>query len=297
MIGTRTLRWYSQSKGEPTCRQADRAARRRRSRLIAVESLEVRALLSIQGLPTLLTEADDIAKVRRDGYAPDQVQIAQVQPDTTDQAMVATDYAEVAALVAPVLQFNPNADRSPFAIPVVQESSGGSPAPQFNPNADRGPFAIPTVQPSVPQEPQPGDLTYSTKFDLRPAGYVSPVKDQGACGSCWAFATYASLESSILKSGGPTMDFSENHLKDDHGFNLGPCDGGNIYMSQAYLSRWDGPVSEADDPYRPYDDRPSPGGQPQCYVRDMSILDTSPEIKDALINFGALHTSMAWEDW
>ena len=31
----------------------------------------------------------------------------------------------------------------------------------------------------------------------------------------------------------------------------GACDGGNIYMSTAYLTRWAGPVAEADDPYDP----------------------------------------------
>lgn len=96
-------------------------------------------------------------------------------------------------------------------------------------------------------------------------------------------------------AGGPVTDFSENHLKNYGGFDYGPCDGGNFWMSQAYLSRGDGPVGEMDDPYHDYDDRPSPGGDPQYYVRETTMLDTDSEIKDALMTYGALDTSMWWD--
>jgi len=63
-------------------------------------------------------------------------------------------------------------------------------------------------------------------------------------------------------------------------------------MAQAYLSRWDGPASEADDPYRDYDDRPSPGGPPQYYVREVLEFDTDAELKNGLMTYGAISTSM-----
>lgn len=130
-------------------------------------------------------------------------------------------------------------------------------------------------------------------FSLLPT-YVTDIRNQGSCGSCWAFATYGAIESTVLMEGGPALDLSENHLKNEHGFDLAPCAGGHVWMSWAYLSRLDGPVAEADDPYHAYDDRPSPGGPRQGFLRE-GILHTTPEtIKNAVMTTGAVMTSMHW---
>ncbi len=49
-------------------------------------------------------------------------------------------------------------------------------------------------------------------FDWRTQGIVPAVRDQGGCGSCWAFGTVGVMESAVKKAGGPLTDLSEQFL-------------------------------------------------------------------------------------
>lgn len=143
-------------------------------------------------------------------------------------------------------------------------------------------------------------LSLPASYDLRTLGKVTPVKDQGPCGSCWAFGTYGSLESYLLTP--ETWDFSENNLKNTHGFDLGHCEGGNEYMSTAYLARWSGPVNESDDPYNPLSNYSPSNLSEQKHIQQVLFLPDragpldNNNIKQAVMSYGAVYTSIYWDD-
>jgi C1A family cysteine protease len=136
-------------------------------------------------------------------------------------------------------------------------------------------------------------------FDLRSTGKLTPVKEQGQCGACWAFSTYGSLESTNLPAS--TWDFSENNLKNNHGFDLSPCQGGNYLMAAAYLARWAGPVSESADPYQESGTRKVQNAPVLQHVQEISFLPSrqgpldNAHIKQAIRENGAVYSSIRWE--
>merc|ERR1712224_509583 len=66
----------------------------------------------------------------------------------------------------------------------------------------------------------------ASSVDWTTQGAVTPIKDQGQCGSCWAFGTTGGIEGSWQLATGPLKSLSEQQLVDCSTQNLG-CQGGN----------------------------------------------------------------------
>jgi len=88
----------------------------------------------------------------------------------------------------------------------------------------------------------------STTVDWRTKGAVTDVKDQGQCGSCWAFSATEAIESYSFLSSGKLVELSPQQItscdKTDGG-----CNGGNTETAYGYVNKAGGIETSANYPY------------------------------------------------
>ncbi|EEF46275.1 thiol protease aleurain-like [Ricinus communis] len=86
--------------------------------------------------------------------------------------------------------------------------------------------------------------------DWREVGIVSPVKNQGHCGSCWTFSTTGALEAAYHQAFGKGISLSEQQLVDCAGaFNNFGCHGGLPSQAFEYIKYNGGLETEEAYPY------------------------------------------------
>jgi len=142
-----------------------------------------------------------------------------------------------------------------------------------------------------------------TDWDWRAQNKVTPIKDQGQCGSCWAFSAVGSIESgyAIDNNVAATVTVSEQQLVDCSGAegNEG-CNGGLMDSAFEYVIKNGGLCTESAYPYKAVD-----GTCKKTCTKTLTIsgyTDVKPNNSTALLNAVAtrpvsIAVDAAGSDW
>lgn len=170
----------------------------------------------------------------------------------------------------------------------VEHGLGAMPSPFYRPELNDAKMDILSIQ------------EFNDTFDLRDEDKVTPVRDQGHFGTCWAHGSLASLESYLLPE--ENRSFSPKNMVNLDGFDRGENDGGQIYMAAAYLTRWNGPVNEETDPYPIKNWTSSKEYPPEFHVQDVIVYpgrttgNDTASIKAGLMQWGAASVGFYWNN-
>lgn len=152
---------------------------------------------------------------------------------------------------------------------------------------------------SFPRECTPWNETHTSQLDedrnsvdWRDKGIVTPVKDQGSCGSCWSFSATGSIESAVAKGSGFLFDLSEQQMVDCAGSygNYG-CGGGLMDNAYRFVAETGGQCLQRDYSYTARDGKcRAENCTAVAFVRDCLML---PENEKLMAQVLATHGPMS----
>ncbi|CAL1545609.1 unnamed protein product [Lymnaea stagnalis] len=133
-------------------------------------------------------------------------------------------------------------------------------------------------------------------IDWRTRGAVTAVKNQGHCGSCWAFSVTGTIEGQNFRNTGKLLSFSEQQILDCcHDDGCGGCNGGYMDYVYRYINKTGGLELESEYPYRAEEDT-CHFDRSSVRVKVTNCLDIKTgneyHLKDALGNVGPVSVAI-----
>jgi C1A family cysteine protease len=144
-----------------------------------------------------------------------------------------------------------------------------------------------------------GNLKRTKTLPSAFTGTVTSIKDQGACGSCWAFAAVGLMEAMILENDGVEVDLSEQHMLDCNPWDWG-CNGG-FWPNDMLVDT--GSPYESCYPYLAYEtpcDDSCPIDytiQSWAFVTEDNVVPPTDLIKQAIYTYGAVAAGVYADSW
>lgn len=232
-------------------------------------------------------------KMRYPGVGTPAIQTLEVRPEDMQNGQVRLIYRRSFEPDMPVhARLNLQMPETTSLIDLTDPTPSGLLIEDRPGDGQANPYAAPTLN-TLPK------VFLPSSYDARTLGIVPVVRNQGSCGSCWAFGTVGVMEIAVKKAGGALTDLSEQFLVscNNDGWS---CSGGWIaskyhHNTPGTAQTAIGAVLESTKPYTATNgsctaaySHPYKAATWQSINPSWWIVPTNDQIKNAIMTYGAV---------